>query len=257
MFFRGDLGVLSDGWIILDLVEVLYKLIYIHYRHIKSMKKEILLEPKSQIFEKHYHDYLQQLDALDFDVIALKLGGQVNKNSRGKSLGMSLLGQPYDISSHGITDSSGKKPRYEICIILCRHLLMCPEILPHDRQWASFKDLKEAGPLTVYFKDNVEQVIAKGFAGKTEELKSCMAALNGYPPRLDVNYDLAVQVDGLPKIPMVLLFNDAEESFPPECTLLFERQVETYLDAECIAMLGYRLASQLKHYPLDQPPGMG
>lgn len=205
------------------------------------------MEPKSQVFEKHYHDYLQQLDALDFDAIALKLGGQINKNSRGNSLGMSLLGQFYDISPHGITDSSGKKPRYEICIILCRHLLMCPEILPHDRQWVAFRDLKDAGPLTVYFRDNVEQVIAKGFAGKVQELKQGMAALKGYTPNLDVSYDLAMQVDGLARIPMVLLFNDAEESFPPECSLLFERQVETYLDAECIAMLAYRLASQLKH----------
>ncbi len=205
------------------------------------------MNPKSQVFEKHYHDYLQQLDALDFDAIALKLGGQVNKNSRGNSLGMSLLGQFYDISPHGITDSSGKKPRYEICIILCRHLLMCPEILPHDRRWVAFRDLKDAGPLTVYFRDNVEQVIAKGFAGKVQELKQGMAALKGYTPNLDVSYDLAMQVDGLARIPMVLLFNDAEESFPPECSLLFERQVETYLDAECIAMLGYRLASQLKH----------
>lgn len=205
------------------------------------------MNPKSQVFEKHYNDYLQQLDALDFDAIALKLGGQINKNSRGNSLGMSLLGQFYDISPHGITDSSGKKPRYEICIILCRHLLMCPEILPHDRQWVAFRDLKDAGPLTVYFRDNVEQVIAKGFAGKVQELKQGMAALKGYTPNLDVSYDLAMQVDGLARIPMVLLFNDAEESFPPECSLLFERQVETYLDAECIAMLGYRLASQLKH----------
>ena len=130
------------------------------------------MESQSQVFEKHYHDYLQQLDALDFDAIALKLGGQVNKNSRGTSLGMSLLGQSYDISPHGITDSSGGKPRYEICIILCRHLLMCPEILPHDRQWVAFRDLKDAGPLTVYFRDNVEQAIAKGFAGKTEDSAS-------------------------------------------------------------------------------------
>ncbi len=205
------------------------------------------MESQSQVFEKHYHDYLQQLDALDFDAIALKLGGQANENSRGTSLGMSLLGQSYEISPHGITDSSGEKPSYDICIILCRHLLMCPEILPHDRQWVAFRDLKDAGPLTVYFRDNVEQLIAKGFEGKVQELKQGMAALKGYTPNLDVSYDLAMQVDGLARIPMVLLFNDAEESFPPECSLLFERQVETYLDAECIAMLGYRLASQLKH----------
>ena len=136
---------------------------------------------------------------------------------------------------------------YDICIILCRYLLMCPEILPCDRHWVAFRDLKDSGPLTVYFKDNVEQAIATGFAGEIEALKHGIAALKGCPPDLDVSYDLAMQVAGLPKIPMVLLFNDVDESFPSVCSVLFERQVETYLDAECIAMLGYRLASLLKH----------
>jgi hypothetical protein len=206
------------------------------------------MESKSRVFEKHYNDYLHQLNALDFQGVAEKLGGRIDKNSHGKSLKMSLLGQVYGISPQGITDSAGKKPAYDICIILCRHLLMCPDILPHDPQWVAFRDLKDAGPLTVYFRDNVEQAIAKGFSGKIEALRQGMAALNGYAPDLDVSYDLALQVDGLAKIPMLLLFNDAEESFPAECSLLFERQVETYLDAECIAMLGYRLAGQLKHF---------
>ena len=205
------------------------------------------MEPQATVFEKYYIDYLKQLESLDFDAMALKLGGQVKKNFQGKCLRVSLLGQSYDISPRGITDLSGKKPRYDICIILCRHLLMCQAMLPHARQWVAFRDLRDSGPLVVYFRDNVEQAIVRVFAGKIDQLKQGMAFLNGYPPDLDVRYDLAMQVDGLPKIPMVLLFNDADESFPAECSLLFEKHVETYLDAECIAMLGYRLASLLKH----------
>ncbi|MCP4720403.1 MAG: DUF3786 domain-containing protein [Desulfobacteraceae bacterium] len=205
------------------------------------------MENKSLVFEKHYNDYLQQLEFLDFEAIALKLGGQINKNFQGKFLTLSFFGQSFNISPQGITDSSGKKPYYDICIILCRHLLMCPEISPHERQWVAFRDLKDSGPLTIYFRDNVEQAITKEFAGKIEELKQCMAALSGYAPGLDVSYDLAIQVDGLPKIPMVVLFNDAEELFPSKCSILFEKQAETYLDAECIAMLGHQLVSQLKH----------
>lgn len=205
------------------------------------------MEPKSLVFEKHYNDYLEQISSLDFDAIALKLGGKIKRNIKGSAIELSLLGQSYEISPRGIRDASGKRPMYDICIILCRHLLMCPEILPCDRQWVAFRDLKNSGPLTVYFRDNVEQAIAKKFVGKTRALEHGMASLNGVAPDLDVHYDLAMQVAGLPKIPMVLLFNDADESFPSECSVLFERQVETYLDAECIAMLGYRLASGLKH----------
>jgi len=205
------------------------------------------MEPSSQVFEKHYNDYLQQLKTLDFDTIVPKLGGLVNENFQGKSFSLPFFGQSYDISPQGIINSSGKKPMYDVCIVLCRYLLMCPEKLPHDRKWVAFRDLKDSGPLTVYFRDNVEQAISTGFAGKRDELKHCMAGLNGYLPNLDVSYDLAMQVDALPKIPMVLLFNDADELFPPECSILFEKQVEAYLDAECIAMLGHQLVSQLNH----------
>ncbi|SDU20425.1 DUF3786 domain-containing protein [Desulfobacula phenolica] len=204
------------------------------------------MEPKSKMFEKHYNDYLQRIACLDFNSISRKLGGKIHENQWGKSVKLTFFDKVYDISSKGIKDTSGKRPIYDICIILFRYLLMCPVTLPHDPQWVSFKDLKDAGPLTVYFRDNGEKAIAERFAGNTEKLKQYMAALNGYPPDLNVNYDLAIQIDALPKVPMLLLFNDADEGFPADCSILFERTVESYLDAECIAMLGYQLYVHLK-----------
>jgi hypothetical protein len=106
-------------------------------------------------------------------------------------------------------------------------------------------DLKDSGPLTVYFRNNGEKAIAERFSGNTEALKHCMTSLNGYVPDLDVSYDLVMGVDALPKISLVLLFNDVDETFPAECSILFEQTVESYLDAECIAMLGAKLSALL------------
>jgi hypothetical protein len=48
-------------------------------------------------------------------------------------------------------------------------------------------------------------------------------------------------------IPVVMLFNDADEEFPAKCSVLFPvRTEEAYLDAECIAMLGSLLFRRLK-----------
>jgi hypothetical protein len=197
------------------------------------------------MFEKHYNDYLHRIACLDFDSIARKLGGKIHENPWGKSVKLPFFDTLYDISPKGIKDTSGQRPIYDICIILFRYLLMCPEIRPHDPQWVSFRDLKDAGPLTVYFRDNGEKAISDRFAGNTEKLKQCMTVLNGYAPDLNVNYDLAMQIDALPKVPMLLLFNDADEGFPADCSILFERTVESYLDAECIAMLGHQLSVHL------------
>lgn len=201
---------------------------------------------ESPVFEMHYRNYLQQLDSLDFDAIAGKLGGRVHRTSQGKIIQLTLLGRSYEISPQGIRNRAGKKPGYDICIILCRYLLMCPRILPHDRQWVNFRDLKDSGPLTVYFRNHVEKAIADRFAQNLSRLRHSLSALNGYAPLLEVRYDLAMQVDALPKIPLLVLFNDADEGFPAECSLLFEGHVETFLDAECIAMVGSRLSVRLK-----------
>ncbi len=197
----------------------------------------------SPVFEQHYQSYLEQISLLDFDALALKLGGEVKDS--GKVLSLPLLGTWYDISSGEITGPGLKKPGYDACVILCRYLLMCPDELPRDQVWTGFRDLKDSGPLTVYFKDNVEKKIGDHFAGGLDRLKTMLGQLGAYPPDLDVSYDLAVQVDGLPRIPMVVLFNDAEPGFPASCSVLFHRHVESFLDAECIAMLGYRLGERL------------
>ncbi len=68
----------------------------------------------------------------------------------------------------------------------------------------------------------------------------------GYRPSLSANYDFVVQFDALPMIPIILLFNNADEEFPATCSILFESQAEKYLDCECLAMLGRQLVNHLK-----------
>ncbi|MGD8762104.1 MAG: DUF3786 domain-containing protein [Desulfobacteraceae bacterium] len=43
----------------------------------------------------------------------------------------------------------------------------------------------------------------------------------------------------------MLLFNDKDEEFPAQCSVLFERRTENYLDMECVAMVGMLLYNYL------------
>jgi hypothetical protein len=38
---------------------------------------------------------------------------------------------------------------------------------------------------------------------------------------------------------------DADKNFPAQCTLLFQRDAASYLDMECLAMVGATLAARL------------
>ena len=208
------------------------------------------METKKTVFERNYKNYLVQLENISFKSIVPNLGGKTQESI----IKMPLFGKNYEISSAGITGPSGKKPIYDICVILSKYLLLCPDVPQKENAWVSFRDFKDSGPLTNYFNNDVEDSIAAYFKGKLDRLRKASKTLSGYPPDLDVNYDLAMQFDALPKIPVIMLFNDADEEFSSKCSVLFEQRAEKYLDAECLAMLGRQLYNQLrKAYSTDEP----
>jgi hypothetical protein len=100
--------------------------------------------------------------------------------------------------------------------------------------------------LTVYFANDVERAISGYFAGRLDDMKQACEALGGYPPDIEVTYDLSMQFDALPQVPVVLLFNDADDEFSAKSSVLFERRAEDYLDPECLAMVGRLLFTCLK-----------
>ncbi|MCG8532154.1 MAG: DUF3786 domain-containing protein [Desulfovibrionales bacterium] len=191
----------------------------------------------SPVFETHYQAYVDQLKDLQLDTLVERLGGS--------HATLPFLGQPHGISSQGIVGPKGTRPSYEVCIVLFRHLLMCPPEFPRQGEWVSFKDLREAGPLTVYFRDNVLVPLARKFGGQPLALDEAAKALGGTLPDVALQYDVARVIPVLPRIPLLLLFNGADAEFPAECSLLFKGDVEAFLDAESIAILGHCLAQKL------------
>jgi hypothetical protein len=55
-----------------------------------------------------------------------------------------------------------------------------------------------------------------------------------------------MQFPALPKIPVLMLLNDAGEEFPAQRAVLFERRAEDYLDMECLTIAGMPLFGYLK-----------
>jgi len=196
---------------------------------------------KSSIFETHYHDYINRLAGIDMEPRLPILDIQM----KGNTCVVPFFGEEYRVSPEGITDASGTLPSYEVCVMLCRYLLNCPRQLPVQDDWVSFRDFKDAGPLTVFYRNSVEGLIVRSFAGNIPALKTAAAALGGHPPLLELNYDVVLRFVALPRTPLLLLFNDAEDDFPPQCSLLFERRTEKFLDAESIAIVGSILANRL------------
>lgn len=199
------------------------------------------MSKEAAVFEETYRDYLSRISGIDLAEAAACLGADME---RGQAV-IPFFNRSYRLSQTGIVRDDGKRPELGTCVILSRYLLMCPPVEPTRSDWASYRDFKDSGPLTTYWANEVEGALVGAFSGRLSGLAKAAAELGGYSPENDFPYDVVYCFDVLPKIPMLLLFNDTDEEFPAKCTVLFQASAEDYLDGECLAMLGAQLAGRL------------
>ena len=197
---------------------------------------------KASIFDKVYRDYLMQVDGLNLSGKEEILG--VDKKADG--IRVPLFRHVFRVTPCGIVDENQKQPLHAVSVLLCRYLILCPEKEPREgAEWVSYKDFMDATPFVGGFVNNTEKAIAKNFTGKVKALEDACLKLGGTRVSDGLSYDLSMQVLALPKIPLYLLFNDADDEFPAECRVLFERRAEKYLDMECLAIAGWLLTDYL------------
>jgi len=203
---------------------------------------------KSSVFEETYTNYLAQIAGLDFKKIADRLGAEMV----GEELIIPFFGKPIRVSAAGISEPSGGRPNFSVCVVLFKYLLLCPDHDPAGNDWVSFKDFKDSAPFAGAFFNHIEIPLAKYFSGRLKDLEAACRGIHGHPPVATFSYDLCMQFTALPQIPVLLLYNDTDMEFPAQCAVLFERRAENYLDMECLAMVGILLFEHLKR-AADKP----
>jgi hypothetical protein len=198
----------------------------------------------SEIFEKNYQQYCDQLAKVDFDSVKNIL--DIDCNADGKKV-ISFFNRKYFVSDDGITDADGNRANYSASVIIAQYILLCPDELHLSREWASFKDFKRKSYANVdHFSSESEKVIKKHFTGKVADLGKACKAFGGYHHNLDVPYDLAIRFDILPRISMLLLYSDSDDEFPAQCKMLFQKHTEFYIDPESLAIALAYLVNNLK-----------
>lgn len=199
------------------------------------------MQMKSSAFEQIYSDYLKQISKLDLPARASKLGAQVQDSG----LIIPFYGRLYTVCADGVFDEKANKPIHAETVVLCKYVLLCPYSVEQDPEWVSFKDFPDAAPFTGAFVNNVEKPIAQNFQGRLEALENACIQLGGINSDLELSYELKMQFKTLPKVDVLLLFNDADEEFPAESRVLFTKSSAQYLDMECLAIVGWLLSDYL------------
>ena len=201
------------------------------------------MNEKSTVFEETYTNYLAQIGKLNFKKIADRLGAEMD----GGDMMIPVFGKPMRVSHNGISGPSGDRPGFSVCVILFKYLLLFPDHDLAGNDWVSFKDFRDSAPFAGAFVNYTEIPLAKYFSGRLKDLEAACREIHGHPPAAAFSYDLCMQFHALPKIPVLMLFNDADEEFPAQCSVLFERRAENFLDMECLAMVGMLLFEYLKN----------
>lgn len=202
---------------------------------------------KAKVFERIYQEYLDQVGHLDLGEIRDRLGITVENDTAV----IPFYGRRYRVNKNGVQDPEGKRPSHSVSVILCKYLLLCPQTAPaNSGQWVTYKDFKDAAPFAGGFAQNAEQPVARRFAGRLADLKEAAVRLSGRDADMGTSSDLTIRFDALPRVPLVMLFNDKDEDFPSQCSLLFRQSAEKYLDMECLAMVGWVLSEWMAGWAL-------
>jgi len=204
----------------------------------------MMTEP-NPVFEKNYEDYLRQLDSTHMSRWESVL--DIGVDEKRKTAQIPFFQTLYRVSPFGVVDDRGRRPGYGICVILLKYLLMCPLQVPRDKDWITYRDFADSGQTqNAGLADYAATTISKRYAGGLERLEAAVSALGGRPPETDYPYDLSAVIPALPRIPILFLFNDADEQFPARASILYQRRAAHFLDAECRVMVDWYLLEHLK-----------
>jgi len=201
---------------------------------------------KAPVFDEIYKNYLADVSAIDLNLVNSRLGIEVDEDTAI----IPFYGIPHRVSGKGIIDAQERRPIHAVSVILCKYLLLCPKREPPAAsEWVKYHNFKDAAPFAGGFRNTAEQPISRTFSGRPEDLKQACMALGGLPSEAPISCDLAIRFPALPKLNLLMLFNDRDDEFPADCSILFENHSDAYLDMECLAMLGMVLAVWLKNGP--------
>lgn len=199
---------------------------------------------QAPVFDEIYKNYISDVSAIDLNSVSSRLGIVVDEDTAV----IPFFGIPHRVSGKGVTNDQGRRPIHAVSVILCKYILLCPKEEPStSTEWIKYHSYKDAAPFAGGFRNTAEMPISNTFSGRLNDMKQACDELGGIPSDAPFSCDLAIQFPALPRLKLLMLFNDKDDEFPADCSILFEKHADSYLDMECLAMLGMVLAVWLRN----------
>jgi hypothetical protein len=114
--------------------------------------------------------------------------------------------------------------------------------------WRAFADLPNGLFYSRAFQGYTGDALVRGVGDRAQWLPEAVASLGGQalaPDELATNADSAWVLPGLPRVPVVIVWWDADDEFPARAELLFDVTASSHLPIDGCAVLGSWLTSRL------------
>jgi hypothetical protein len=121
-------------------------------------------------------------------------------------------------------------------ILVLRYLLTAGDDQLRNA-WVPYRDFKDGAQFASYIKSNIEDRMAKEFAGKQALLRERLRGAGAGIYRSEAKPDVAADLHPFPKVPLLVIFWDKDEEFGASFQFLFDRSAESFLDMEALAVL--------------------
>ncbi len=177
--------------------------------------------------------------------IAVRIGGELQPVNGNKAIILPCFNKTLIITPEAITDNSGQTlPKNEQTFVYI-HMTQ-GGIKKPTSNLKSFKEFPNTVSKIMSMNDHVEAPLKKAFTKQMDALKNACETIGGKNVMAHFDSgDLAYEFSAFPKVPVTLLFWDAEEGFEADVKLLFDETAIEHLDIESIMFLSEHLVKLL------------
>lgn len=183
--------------------------------------------------ESNYDRIRRDLFAIALDSGATRNAASLDGTADGGRVAVPVFQQECEVRSDDIY-LDGRPLDTVGSIFVLRYLMQSGDAGLHH-VWLPYRDLKDGGPFSAYIKTHIEDRIAAGFSGRREVLRQRLAAIGGALYEDGVAGDLVMLLHPLPRVPVLCVFNDADDEFPAAFQFFFDGSAPEFLDLESLA----------------------
>lgn len=187
----------------------------------------------SKLVDKKYRDCLPQIKSMDLSQNAAILGIQKQEDV----FIFDFFNRPIAFDGHEFVDIQKNDVTPAVKAVLCNYIVRCPDkVIKASGRLVTFREFSNAGPLFSRFSENTGKIITTTFSGHTDTLKSRCRKLGGTFVGTE-SYDIRVRFQALPRVSIILNFNDQDELMPASAGFLFHDDAEVYLDLQSLTTI--------------------